>query len=50
MRSRPRRGSPVKEHGLIENVDEAGYYAVTEKGPAYLEGELDASDLERDEE
>ncbi|MHC3439804.1 winged-helix domain-containing protein [Natrialbaceae archaeon A-gly3] len=40
------RLSVLEEHELIEKVDEAGYYAVTEKGRAYLEGELDVDDLE----
>ncbi|MDQ2052708.1 phage repressor protein [Natronolimnohabitans sp. A-GB9] len=40
------RLSVLEEHGLIENVDEDGYYDVTEKGPAYLEGEPGVDDLE----
>lgn len=44
------RLSVLKEHRLVEKVDDAGYYAITEKGRAYLEGELDISDLEGDRE
>jgi len=34
-------------HGLLEKVDEdRGYYRITDRGRAYLEGELDADDLE----
>ncbi|QCW05039.1 winged helix-turn-helix transcriptional regulator [Natrinema pallidum] len=34
---------------FIERVDE-GYYAITDEGQAYLEGDLDADDLEPDTE
>ncbi|PCR90474.1 winged-helix domain-containing protein [Natrinema ejinorense] len=37
----------LEANGLIEKVDEAGYYQVSSKGRAYLEGKLDTSDLER---
>ncbi len=37
----------LEAHGLVEKVDDAGYYAITSKGRAYLEGELDIDDLER---
>ena len=36
----------LEEHGLIEKVDEAGYYQVSSMGKAYLEGELELDDLE----
>ncbi len=39
------RLSELEEHGLIEKIDEAGYYAITEKGQAYLAGELDIDEL-----
>ncbi|ELY80191.1 hypothetical protein C486_09305 [Natrinema gari JCM 14663] len=38
------------DHGLLERVDEdRGYYRITERGRQYLEGELDAEDLELNE-
>ncbi|THE63251.1 phage repressor protein [Salinadaptatus halalkaliphilus] len=43
------RLSVLEEHGLVEKVDDAGYYQVSEKGIAYLEEELDASSLEGDD-
>ena len=39
----------LEEHGLIEKVDEAGYYEISEKGRLYLDGELEGSDLEATE-
>ncbi|ELZ14084.1 hypothetical protein C477_21230 [Haloterrigena salina JCM 13891] len=39
----------LEEHGLIEKVDEAGYYQVSSMGKAYLEGELELGDLEQDD-
>lgn len=45
-----RRLKLLKTAELIENVaDEGTYYVLTEKGRQYLTGELDASELERDE-
>lgn len=33
---------PLEERGYIENVSESGsYYIITEKGRAYLRGEID---------
>lgn len=44
-----RRVKKLHRKGLVEKVHEdAGYYAITEKGRKYLSGELDASDLEDD--
>ena len=40
-----RRMSKLEDAGLIEKVD-GGYYQITDRGRAYLEGELDADDLE----
>jgi hypothetical protein len=31
---------------LVEKVDDAGYYILSERGREYLEGDLDAGDLE----
>ncbi|WP_135855251.1 hypothetical protein [Halorussus salinus] len=46
-----RRMRKLTTHGLLEKVDqEAGYYAITDKGRAYLAGDLDAEALENDEE
>ncbi|MCU4972069.1 phage repressor protein [Halobacteria archaeon AArc-m2/3/4] len=42
------RLSELEAHGLLEKVDEAGYYQISEKGRAYLAGELEASDLVED--
>ena len=39
----------LESYGLIARVDEAGYYEITEKGRAYLDGDIDASELETDE-
>ncbi len=38
----------LEAHGLIEKVDDAGYYQVSQRGKAYLEGDLDVSELEDD--
>jgi len=44
-----RRMSKLADRGLLEKTDEEGsYYQITEKGLAYLSGELDAEDLEDD--
>ncbi|ARS89942.1 transcriptional regulator [Natrarchaeobaculum aegyptiacum] len=37
---------PLCSVGFVQKVDDAGYYVITEDGRAYLEGELDADDLE----
>lgn len=42
-----KRMKKLRESGLVERVDE-GYYRITQRGISYLEGELDASDLEKD--
>lgn len=42
------RLSGLLAEGLVESVDE-GYYRITDRGRAYLAGELDAADLERDD-
>lgn len=42
-----RRIKLLESAGLVENAtDEGSYYALTEKGYAYLAGDLDANDLE----
>nr|WP_321169306.1 ArsR family transcriptional regulator [Halorubrum sp. 2020YC2] len=42
-----RRLPILDEHGLVERTSEKrGYYRVTERGRAYLAGDLDADDLE----
>lgn len=42
-----RRMSKLADRELLEIEDEeAGYYRITDKGLAYLAGELDADDLE----
>lgn len=40
-----RRLSVLVDYGLVERVDE-GYYAITDLGSQYLDGELDADSLE----
>ena len=45
-----RRLPILAEHGLLAKVDDSkGYYQITDRGRAYLEGDLDAEDLEPDE-
>lgn len=39
----------LEAHGVIETVDDAGYYAATDKGRAYLAGDLESDNLEQDE-
>jgi len=39
------RMKPLRENALVENEGD-GLYKITEKGRAYLSGELDADDLE----
>ncbi|WP_228434566.1 transcriptional regulator [Natrarchaeobaculum aegyptiacum] len=42
-----RRMNILSEAGLLEKTDEKrGYYRLTDRGIAYLEGELEAADLE----
>jgi len=42
-----RRLKRLHEEGLVEKADEErGWYAITDKGRKYLEGDLDASELE----
>ncbi|RQG94083.1 ArsR family transcriptional regulator [Natrarchaeobius chitinivorans] len=42
-----RRLPILVEHGLLEKVDEKrGYYEITDRGRAYLAGELEKGDLE----
>lgn len=42
-----RRLPVLVDHGLLERVDEErGYYRITDRGRAYLEGELESDDLE----
>ncbi|MFC6720883.1 winged-helix domain-containing protein [Natrialbaceae archaeon GCM10025810] len=44
-----RRLKQLHEKGLVEKVDEErGWYIITDKGRAYLAGEIDASELEND--
>jgi len=41
------RLSELREHGLVESVDTGrGHYQITDRGRAYLAGELDAEELE----
>ncbi|WP_226483249.1 MarR family transcriptional regulator [Natrinema amylolyticum] len=43
-----RRCSALSDAGLLESVD-TGLYQLTDTGTAYLEGELDVSELETNE-
>ena len=46
-----RRLPVLTEEGLLERVDESkGYYRITDHGRAYLAGDLDADDLEKESE
>ena len=43
-----RRMNILSEAGLLKKTDEKrGYYKITDRGVAYLEGELNVSDLKR---
>jgi len=45
-----RRLPVLADNGLLERVEEKrGYYRITEKGRQYLSGDLDASELENDD-
>ncbi|WP_049895391.1 hypothetical protein [Halopiger xanaduensis] len=46
-----RRMDRLAEHGLLEQTEDGkgSPYKITEKGRAYLSGDLDAADLERTE-
>ena len=39
----------LESDGLIANVDQMGDYEITEKGRGYLDGELNADELETGE-
>ncbi|ELY82788.1 hypothetical protein C487_00875 [Natrinema pallidum DSM 3751] len=42
-----RRLPVLEDHGLLRKVDDnRGYYRITDRGRAYLEGELESDDLE----
>ncbi|SIS05669.1 winged helix-turn-helix domain-containing protein [Natronorubrum daqingense] len=44
-----RRLQKLQDKDLVEKVnEEKGYYAITDKGQKYLEGNLDAEELEDD--
>lgn len=46
-----RRMRKLPEFGLLERVDDdRAYYRITDKGRAYLSGDLEANDLENGEE
>ncbi|SDL08245.1 winged-helix domain-containing protein, partial [Natronorubrum texcoconense] len=46
-----RRLKQLHEKGLVEKVNEdRGWYVISDKGQKYLAGELDASELEDDNE
>jgi len=38
----------LEEHDLLKIVSEGSYYAVSQKGRAYLVGDLETEDLEHD--
>lgn len=40
-----RRLERLITHGLVEEVDDSGYYIISEKGKQYLNGDLDGTDL-----
>lgn len=42
-----RRLPILDDHGLLKKVDDSkGYYQITDRGYSYLDGELNADDLE----
>lgn len=44
-----RRLQKLQDKGMVEKVHKKkGYYAITEKGKQYLNGDLDARDIETD--
>lgn len=46
-----RRMRKLEEHGFLRRVEgKSGYYVISDRGSAYLAGELAAEDLEEDEE
>ena len=45
-----RRLKELQDADLVQKIDDkSGYYAITQKGREYLSGELDASELDRDD-
>lgn len=40
-----RRLERLSQHDLVEEVDDAGYYIISNKGNSYLDGEIDGRDL-----
>lgn len=40
-----RRLSRLTEHGLVDEVDDSGYYIISEQGQQYLADNLDPSEL-----
>lgn len=43
-----RRCKTLAEHGLLERHEETPAYRITDRGRAYLAGDLDAEELEED--
>ena len=39
----------LEDYGLLQKTEDGGYYEITEKGQAYLAGNLDADELEDDD-
>ena len=40
------RLNELEAHGLIRRVDDGGYYEITDLGKAWVDGAIDADDLE----
>ncbi len=40
------RLNELEAHGLIQRVGEGGYYEISDKGRAWIAGDLEADDLE----
>ncbi len=51
QRTVKRRLKLLEDYGYVERIlGQQGYYQITDKGRAYLAGNLDAEELENDEE
>lgn len=44
-----RRLKRLTNHGLTENIDDSGYYIITEKGRSWIKDELDVAELKTEE-
>ncbi|UTF55491.1 winged-helix domain-containing protein [Natronosalvus rutilus] len=40
------RLNELEDHGLLERADDGGYYEISDRGRAWVAGDLEADDLE----